>query len=50
MISPDKIAFFGELDHYQYGTEVKSFLAKYGVTPIYLKKGKLVDRGSLFVL
>ena len=50
MISPDKIAFFGELDHYKYGTEVKSFLAKYGVTPIYLKKGKLVDRGSLFVL
>lgn len=50
MISPDKIAFFGELDQYKYGNEIKNFLLKYGVTPIYLRKGKLIDRGSLFVL
>lgn len=50
MISPHKIAFFGELDQYKYGNQVKKFLLKHGVTPIYLRKGKLIDRGSLFVL
>ena len=50
MISHDKIAFFGELDQYKYGTQVKNFLSKYGVTPIALRKGKLIDRGSLFIL
>lgn len=50
MISHDKIAFFGELEHYKYGKEIKNFLDKYGVTPIYLKKGKLIDRGSLIIL
>ena len=50
MISDDKIAFFGDLNHYKYGDAVLSFLSKYKITPIYLKKGKLIDRGSLFVL
>lgn len=50
MISQDKIAFFGELKHYKYGNDIIKFLSKYGVTPIYLKKGKLIDRGSLLVL
>ena len=50
MISNDRIAFFGELDQYKYGDEVKDFLSKHGVTPVYLRKGKLIDRGSLLVL
>lgn len=50
MISNNRIAFFGELDYYKYGNEVKSFLSRHGVNPIYLKKGKLIDRGSLIVL
>ena len=50
MISSDKIAFFGELEHYKYGNEIKKFLSHYGITPVYLKKGKLIDRGSLIVL
>lgn len=50
MISNNRIAFFGELDYYKYGNEVKSFLSRHGVSPIYLKKGKLIDRGSLIVL
>lgn len=50
MISNNRIAFFGELDCYKYGNEVKSFLTRHGVSPIYLKKGKLIDRGSLIVL
>ena len=50
MISNDRIAFFGELDQYKYGDEVKDFLSKHGITPVYLRKGKLIDRGSLLVL
>lgn len=50
MISNDRIAFFGELDQYKYGNEVKEFLSKHGVSPVYLRKGKLIDRGSLLVL
>lgn len=49
-ISDDSLAFFGNLDYYQYGDEVKKFLTKYDVKPIYLKEGKLVDRGSLLCL
>lgn len=50
MISEDTIAFFGDLNSYKYGDKVLSFLNKYNITPIYLKKGKLCDRGSLFIL
>lgn len=50
MISENKIAFFGELSNYSYGTEIYSFLYKLDVEPIYLKKGKLIDRGSLLTL
>jgi hypothetical protein len=42
------IGFFGELDCYKYGREVKAFLKKHNVVPIYLKKGPLTDRGTLF--
>lgn len=50
MISDDRMAFFGELENYRYGEEVKNFLYKYDVKPVSLRKGKLIDRGSLLAL
>ena len=50
MISENLMGFFGDLEDYEYGDEVKQFLYKYDVNHISLKKGKLVDRGSLFVI
>ena len=50
MINDNTMAFFGSLEHYSFGEEIKKFLYKYDVKPIYLNDGKLVDRGSLFVL
>ena len=50
MISNDRMAFFGDLDNYNWGDEIKKFLYKYDVSPIALKKGKLIDRGSLLTL
>jgi hypothetical protein len=50
MISENKLGLFGELNNYLYGDEVYKFLYKYDVEPIYLKKGKLTDRGSLMIL
>ncbi|MBD7910099.1 MULTISPECIES: DUF6873 family GME fold protein [Clostridium] len=50
MISENKLGLFGELNNYNYGDEVYKFLYKYDIEPISLKKGKLIDRGSLMVL
>ena len=50
MISDSKMAFFGDLSYYQYGNDIKNFLHKYDIEPVYLRNGKLIDRGSLFVL
>ena len=50
MINDNTMAFFGSLEHYSFGEEIKKFLYKYDVKPIYLNDAKLVDRGSLFVL
>jgi hypothetical protein len=50
MISNNKMAFFGDLDSYKWGSEIKKFLFKYDVSPIALRKGKLIDRGSLLTL
>lgn len=47
LIAPNKIAFYGNLDNYLYGYEVKNFLYKHQVEPFYLSKGKLIDRGSI---
>ena len=49
MISNDSMAFFGSLDNYAFGNEVKKFLYKYDIKPIYLNNTKLIDRGSLLV-
>lgn len=50
LLDESKLAFFGDLQYYAYGTQVLSFLEKYNVEPIYLKKGKLTDRGTLFCI
>lgn len=50
MISNDRMVFFGDLDCYKWGEEVKKFLYKLDVSPIALRKGKLIDRGSLLTL
>jgi hypothetical protein len=50
MISNDIMVFFGDLDSYKWGDEIKKFLFKYDVSPISLRKGKLIDRGSLLTL
>ena len=49
-ISDNSLAFFGNLNKYKYGKEIKHFLNKYDITPVYLHEGKLIDRGSLLCL
>lgn len=50
LIDSDKLAIFGELEYYTFGNEIYKFLYKHNVEPISLKKGRLTDRGSLFVI
>lgn len=50
LINDNTMAFFGDLKNYAYGQEVYNFLYKYDVKPIYLSKGKLIDRGSIYVV
>lgn len=50
LIDKSTLAFYGDLNYYAYGEEVLKFLEKHGVKPVYLRKGKLIDRGSLFVV
>lgn len=49
-INDSTLAFYGDLSHYTYGNEVLSFLKKHKVEPVYLRNGKLIDRGSIFVV
>ncbi|PRR82890.1 DUF6873 family GME fold protein [Clostridium vincentii] len=50
MISENKLALFGQLEHYCFGNDIYKFLYKYDIEAIPLKRGKLVDRGSLLTL
>lgn len=50
LINKNTMVFFGSLDYYKYGNEVKAFLSKHDVKPIYLNNSNLIDRGSIFVL
>ncbi|KAJ50748.1 hypothetical protein CTM_16342 [Clostridium tetanomorphum DSM 665] len=50
MIEENIIAFYGNLNHYIYGTEVMNFLYKHNVKPVFLREGKLVDRGSIYTI
>lgn len=50
LIDEKHLAFFGDLNFYEHGKEIISFLKNYDVTPVYLRKDKLIDRGSLFII
>lgn len=50
LIDEYSLAFFGNLNYYMYGDIVLSFLEKHNVKPIYLKQGRLIDRGSLLII
>lgn len=50
LLNEFQLAFYGNLDFYLYGNDVKNFLKKHRVEPVYLRNGKLIDRGSIFVL
>ena len=50
LISEDKMAFLGDLKNHSYGNDIKDFLFKHNVEPIYLDEGKLIDRGSILTL
>lgn len=50
LLSTGILAFYGDLNYYAYGMEVLNFLEKHNVTPVYLRKGKLIDRGSIIAL
>lgn len=50
LIEKDVLAFYGHLDNYAYKQEIYKFLKKHKVEPVFLSKGKLIDRGSIFVI
>ena len=50
LISKNKMAFFGNLENHSYGNDIKNFLLKYDVEPIYLSNSKLIDRGSILTI
>ncbi|MCB2293789.1 hypothetical protein LGK95_09675 [Clostridium algoriphilum] len=50
LIEDNVLAFYGHLDYYLYGKEVLQFLKKHNVEPVFLRTGKLIDRGSIFRL
>jgi hypothetical protein len=48
LLQDNVLAFYGHLDHYLYGKEVLQFLHRHRVEPVFLRNGKLIDRGSIF--
>ncbi|WML35860.1 DUF6873 family GME fold protein [Clostridium sp. OS1-26] len=50
LLDKNLLAFYGDLNYYAYGKEVSYFLKKHNIEPIFLRKHKLIDRGSLFVI
>lgn len=50
LIDEHHMAFFGDLDYYAYKNDVAQFLKKHKIAPLFLRKGRLIDRGSLFIL
>jgi len=50
LIEDNVLAFYGHLDYYLYGKEVLGFLKKHRVEPVFLRNGKLIDRGSVLRL
>lgn len=49
LIDDKLLAFYGDLSYYAYGKEVFDFLKKHNIEPLFLRKEKLIDRGSLFI-
>lgn len=47
LIEEKLLAFYGNLDYYVYGKDVINFLKKHKVEPLFLRQGKLIDRGSI---
>lgn len=47
LIDENRMAFYGDLSFYAYGEEVLEFLKRHDVEPVYLRRGKLADRGSI---
>ncbi|NMM64049.1 hypothetical protein HBE96_15485 [Clostridium sp. P21] len=50
LLDKNTMAFYGNLNNYLYGNEVINFLNKYNIKPIFLSSGKLIDRGSIFII
>jgi len=50
LLKEGQLAFYGDLNYYTYKNEVLDFLNKHKVKPVFLRKGKLVDRGSILTL
>lgn len=50
MLDPKTIVFYGNLDLYPYGNQIKDFLYKHDISPIYLSSSPLIDRGSIYFL
>jgi hypothetical protein len=44
------LAFYGSLNNYFCKDDVYKFLKKHKVEPIFLSKGKLIDRGSILLI
>ncbi|MFA6941150.1 MAG: DUF6873 family GME fold protein [Clostridiaceae bacterium] len=49
LIHPGVLAFYGDLNFYKYGDKVLKFLKENKIQPVYLRKGKLIDRGSILL-
>lgn len=50
LISPNEMAFFGNLENHSYGSSILQFLDKYNIKAIYLSNEKLIDRGSILTI
>ena len=50
LISENIMAFYGDLSFYKYGGTVLKFLKENKIKAVYLRKGKLTDRGSILKL
>ncbi|APC81369.1 DUF6873 family GME fold protein [Clostridium botulinum] len=50
LLDNNTLAFYGNLNMYKYGDKVINFLKKHNVKPIFLSRGKLIDRGSIFCM
>ena len=50
MLNENTLGTFGDINEYKYGNILMDFLKKHNITVLSLKPGKLIDRGSLFVV